>query len=83
LFIFFFFFCFFRCALPRLWVLARRYLPSPASEATSERAFSAAGEIAAAKRNRLQPERLAALIFCQQNALLDQSVSQFQSLSQK
>ncbi|CAM9555056.1 unnamed protein product, partial [Sphacelaria rigidula] len=46
-----------------LAVLARRVLCIPASQAQSERVFSAAGQIATPTRSRLDPEHVELMVF--------------------
>ena len=47
-----------------------RYLTPPSTSTCVERLFSAAGLIMEARRNRLSPERLNALLFLRENFLL-------------
>lgn len=53
--------------LPRLKILAKKHLITPAATVFSERLFSTAGLIADKKRNRLDPERVKMLVFLQKN----------------
>jgi hypothetical protein len=53
--------------LPLLSRLARSYLCIPMSSSSSERLFSAAGNIVTPTRYNLEPETITALSFCQQN----------------
>ena len=48
---------------PRLRALARRILCVPASSAASECTFSSAGRVVEARRNRLNPETVDAILF--------------------
>lgn len=53
--------------LPLLSREARKFLCIPASSTSSERMFSAAGNIVTAKRYNLDPKTTQRLLFCQQN----------------
>ena len=48
---------------PRLSMLARAILCVPASSASSERAFSTAGRVLEARRNRLNPGTVDSILF--------------------
>lgn len=50
-------------SFPKLQHLARRILCIPATSAASERSFSAAGRIIEARRNRLNPGTVDAILF--------------------
>ena len=52
---------------PRISILAKKYLPIPASNAPSERVFSTTKEIIDRKRGRLLPENLEKIIFLYYN----------------
>ena len=52
---------------PALAELARKYLCIPATLASAERVFSAAGNIVTSKRNYLLPENVNLLVFLYQN----------------
>lgn len=54
-------------SLPLLAGVARKILAVPASSASSERMFSAAGNIVTAERYNLDPKTTEMLTFCQQN----------------
>lgn len=51
-----------------LTVLARKYLPIPATSASSERVFSLAGGICNRRRASLSPDHLNALVFLNRNS---------------
>lgn len=53
--------------LPLLSEQARKWLCIPASSTSSERAFSASGNIVSFKRTKLQPENVDKLLYIQQN----------------
>ena len=48
---------------PLLSILARAVLCIPATSASSERAFSSAGRVLEARRNRLNPDTVDAILF--------------------
>ena len=48
---------------PRLQQLAKRFLCIPATSAASERCFSAAGRVIEARRNRLNPGTVDAILY--------------------
>ena len=50
-------------SFPMLTKVARMILCIPASSAASERAFSSAGRVLEARRNRLNPETVDAILF--------------------
>lgn len=55
---------------PELAVLAKEYLPSQATSAPSERIWSRAGRVIAAKRSCIDPEVTTSTIFVQENSRL-------------
>ena len=52
---------------PNIWRLAKSYLALPASQASSERAFSVAGTIVTAKQAQLDPQNVENLHFLREN----------------
>jgi hypothetical protein len=57
----------YRETIPLLFELHRKWGSMPATEATCERVFSAAGRICSDERTRLSDDRLEALVCCEQN----------------
>jgi len=52
---------------PKLARMAKTFLPVPASSAAAERIFSIGGQVVTNKRQSLDEERVARLIFCKKN----------------
>jgi len=53
--------------LPKMSILARRYLCAPPTSVSSERLFSTSGGICSDKRTRLLPEKLEMLVLLSKN----------------
>ncbi|KAG7153771.1 Zinc finger BED domain-containing protein 1-like 2 [Homarus americanus] len=53
---------------PRLSVIGKKFLSVPATSVPSERLFSKAGELVAAKRNRLKAQNIDMILFPNKNA---------------
>jgi hypothetical protein len=53
--------------LPRLAMLAKKFLAIPATSVSCERLFSASGNIMNKKRTRLAPATLSKIVFCHAN----------------
>lgn len=52
-----------RVDFPNLAILARKYLAIPATEASSERLFSAAGNVLTDRRSKMSSDSLEQLVF--------------------